>query len=320
MRSTKSRSWTRALLGLEPLPAPAWALSVSPSRLALARIERRADGSGAIEDLRKVDLAPDSFQIGPLGGPPKANSDFPDRLRQVLGSSPPSALSVVLPDEWFRLVFAESAELPRQPRARADVLAWKLKRLVPFRVEELRVEGVEVPTVANQTEPKRLLLGFAVEALLAQLESLCLAAGSRVGRIRSRTLGVLSAVHEELSDAEIGIAVRVGVRSWSILATLRNEPILVRVRPLPEGPAGATTLLRELRLTRAWLESAAPRREVSQVLLVSDTAERAAWVEILSEAFKVVPRAAEAEIRAGLPHLPAREAVPLVGVVLEDVA
>jgi hypothetical protein len=227
---------------------------------------------------------------------------------------------VVLPDEWFRLVFAESAELPRQPRARADVLAWKLKRLVPFRVEELRVEGVEVPPVANQSEPKRLLLGFAVESLLAQLEMLCLESGSRVGRIRSRTLGVLSAVNEELLDAEIGIAVRVGVRSWSILATLRNEPILVRVRPLPEGPAGATSLLRELRLTRAWLETAAPRREVTRVLLVSDAAERPAWIEILGEAFKVAAQPVDAELRAGLPHLPAREAVPLVGAVLEDVA
>ena len=47
-----------------------------------------------------------------------------------------------------------------------------LKRLVPFRVDELRIGAQEVEPLPNQPaeEPERLLLGFAVDQLLTQVE------------------------------------------------------------------------------------------------------------------------------------------------------
>lgn len=298
------------------MPAPPWALSLSPGHLALARVEARDEDALRVEELRLVDLPADTFQIGPLGGPLRNGHELASRCEQLLGSNPPSALSLVLPDEWIRLVFAESGELPRQPQARADILAWKLKRLVPFRVEELRFEGIETPAIAGQTEAQRILLTFGIEALLSQLEDVLTRCGTHVGRIRNRTLGMLSAARS-MASVELAVALRVGTRSWSLLATHHGEPVLTRVRPLPTGDDATTNLVRELRLSRAWLAEALPRRQIEQVLLVCERDERDAWTSVLEAVFELPVAALEAEQPVGQPRVPQGELVPLCGAATE---
>lgn len=317
MKSTKSRSWTSALLGLDPLPAPPWVASVDRDRLVLARVEHGDDGTPQVDDLRLAELPAETFQNGPLGGPARNPAELGERIRALLGPSPPSALSLVLPDEWLRLTFAESAELPRQPQAREDVLGWKLKRLVPYRLEELRFAGVEVPSIAGQSEPLRLLLAFAAESVVAQLEGAFAACGSRVGRVRSRTLGFLSAVADELAEAEIGLALRVEARAWSLVATHRGEPVLIRVRPFPSEADPVAALVRELRLTRAWLGQSLPRHEPSRLLLVCDPAERDGWSRICHDGLGLEPTLRQVRLAPGLPDLGQPELVPLSGAALE---
>lgn len=291
-------------------------MSVGPESLALARVESRGDGGLRIEDLRVSRLGPDTFQIGPLGGPPKAGSDFAERCRQLLGEHPPAAVSLVLPDEWIRLVFTETTELPNQARARNDILAWKLKRLVPFRVEELRFEAVETPAISGQEEPQRMLLAFGVEALLAQLEGHLGAAGVHVGRIRNRTLGMLSAA-PRLAEHELALGILVGPRSWSLLATLRGEPVLTRVRPLPAAGEEPQGLVRELRLSRAWLAEALPRRQLGRILLACELGEHHDWAPLLEQVFETRVDRLEIDVANGLPALPYAELVALAGAATE---
>jgi hypothetical protein len=316
VKSIKSPSWISSLLGLEPIAAPPWAISVGPDSLALARVESRGEGGLRVEDLRVVGLGADTFQIGPLGGPPKTGSDFAERCRQLLGDHPPTAVSLVLPDEWVRLVFTETTELPSQPRARNDILAWKLKRLVPFRVEELRFEAVETPAINGQEEPQRMLLAFGVEALLAQLESHLGSCGVHVGRIRNRTLGMLSAA-PSLAEHELALAILVGPRSWSLLATLRGEPVLTRVRPLPAAGEEPENLIRELRLSRAWLADALPRRQLGRVALACELDEHRGWAHVLEQVFESRVDRLEVAVAEGLPTLPYAELVALAGSAAE---
>lgn len=284
--------------------------------LALARAVHEEGGPLRIEELRVEPLAADTFQTGPLGGPPRPTSDFADRCAHLVGAHPPKALSLMLPDEWIRLVFAESGELPRQPHARNDILAWKLKRLVPFRVDELRFEGVVAPAVAGQSEPQRLLLAFGVEALLAQLEATFNRLGIQVGRIRNRTLGLLSAARH-LQQVEVGLAILVGTSSWSLLATHAGEPVLTRVRPRPSGEEAAGTLIRELRLTRAWLGEALPRRRLERAILVCDRDEREAWASVVEGVFELRAHALEAELDTSSFRLGQAELVSLGGTATE---
>lgn len=291
-------------------------MSISPEGLALARVERRDDGRLRVEDLRVVALEPETFLAGPLGGPPKAATAFAESCRQVLGHPAPSAISLVLPDEWLRLVFTEVTELPHQPKARADILAWKLKRLVPFRVEELRFEGVEAPAIQGQEEPQRMLLAFAVESLLAQLENHLTSLGVQVGRIRNRTLSMLSAA-PGLADREVALAIQVGPASWSLLATVRGEPVLARVRPRPSAAEGLDSLIRELRLSRAWLADALPRRQLERIVLVCEPDEYSGWAHLLDQAFEVPVEELAIDLAPGLPNLSRAELVALAGSAVE---
>jgi len=94
---------------------------------------------------------------------------------------------LVVPDAWLRVSFSEITDVPRQAEARDEVLRWKLRRLVPFRVDELRVNAAEVAPLPVQEEPRRLLLGFGVEQLLAQIEDAFAAHHVHIGRIADLT-------------------------------------------------------------------------------------------------------------------------------------
>ena len=122
-----------------------------------------------LEEYRDEPLDDGTFQHGLLGGPPREPQAFAERVRSFVAGieRPVREATLVVPDAWLRTVFAEVSDVPANGGAREDVLRWKLKRLVPFRVDELRVRAVEVTPVDGQQEPRRLLLGFGVETLLA---------------------------------------------------------------------------------------------------------------------------------------------------------
>jgi hypothetical protein len=146
VKSTKSRSWTDGpfgrLLGFAPIPAPPQVFALTPTRLRYAAFSR--DGAGwRLVDGREVALPADAFQHGPLGGPLRDPAAFGGLLAELLQrvAAPVRDASLLIPDAWLRVTFAESAELPKQASARDEVLRWRLKRLVPFRVDELAALG-----------------------------------------------------------------------------------------------------------------------------------------------------------------------------------
>src|SRR5262249_10051136 len=127
----------------------------------------------------EMDLPRDSFLAGLLGGPLRDPASFGQRVAALVRAIPGGVreASLVVPDIWLRIPFSESRERPRTGPARDEVLRWKLRRLVPFRVDELRIDATEVAPLPRQEEPRRLLMGFAIELLLAQLEDAFAAAG-----------------------------------------------------------------------------------------------------------------------------------------------
>ena len=182
MRSTKSPSstrgnglaWWQKALGFEPVPAPPHVFGLDARSLRYGQFVRDRQGF-RLRGWREAALPPDAFHTGLLGGPLRDPAAFEalvgGLVRSIRGT--PGGLkeaSLVLPDAWLRVTFSEITDVPRQAEARDEVLRWKLRRLVPFRVDELRVGAVEVEPLPVQEEPRRLLLGFGVEQLLAQIE------------------------------------------------------------------------------------------------------------------------------------------------------
>lgn len=252
---------------------PPHVFEIAPSYLRYACIERSADGFVA-KTYREVELSPEAFSTGPLGGPVRDLGRLDRAISEVLEASQVKAVeaSLLLPDAWMRTVAVEvGGDSPKVPRE--ELLRWRLKPLVPFRVEELRVEGVELGGSAS-----RLLVGFAVDQLVAEIEDRFAAAGVRLGLITSRGLSLMWALRDLGQALAIALLDEGG---YSLTIVKDGQPMLVRHRGLPpfaldEGQI--EHVRRDLRLTRESLGE-----EGAGVLLCAPPGAAETWLPLLEE-------------------------------------
>jgi hypothetical protein len=331
VRSTKSPSWIKRALGFSPLPVPPHVFELTERRLRYGQFSR-GGGGFRFRAYRAVPLPPDAFLAGPLGGPlrdPRAFQAMVSGLVKELAGV--REASLVIPDAWLRVSFADSTELPRAAAAKDDVLRWKLKRLVPFRVDELRIGSQEVEPLPNQPadEPHRLLLGFAVEQLLTQLEDAFAASGVRLGEITNTSLALISALGEEGPEPGFWALVVVEEEGYTLAFVHGSEPILHRFKAftgsLPEA-ARASLVTRDLKLTKNFLDEHFPGAGLARVLLAAPEALEPIWVERLSDGLgtPAEPLAArhlpplQADVALGAQ--PAwREVAPMLGAARREV-
>jgi hypothetical protein len=244
--------------------------------------------------------------------------------------TPVHEASLVLPDAWLRTAFAEVDQVSGNGNGREEMLRWKLKRLVPFRVDELRVRAVEVEPMPGQDEAHRLLLGFGIETLFRQLEVAFAAAGVHLGRITNRGLAACGGLAGLGPESGLLGLVLVTEEGYTLVFTLRGEPVLHRFKSLSESlppEAQGAAVRRDLRLTRTFLEDRYPGEEPATLLLAAPEDAAPAWAAWLEQGFEgpvelvgaahVVP----IDVRGEPPILPAwPEILPLAGAVCQEVA
>lgn len=294
MRSIKLPSWTESLLGLDPVPVPphVFALDAFPARLRYGGFHRGSQGF-VYENSLQLELPDDTFTPGPLGAPLRDAAAFRDDiLRFVNGiEGPVDEASLVLPDSWLRTTFIESSELPRRTRDRLDILRWKLKRLVPFRVEDLRISASSVEPFPDQEEPERLLVGFGIELLLSQIEDAFAAAGVKVGHITNNTLALVNSLEHNLSDEGLAALVAVYPDAYALCYFRRREPVLYRFKSMADGqPLRTDAVLRELRLTTHFVKQHFVDETLDGLFLAAHEDDEGTWLNWMSEAFQAQPQ------------------------------
>ena len=314
------------LLGFDSLPAPPHVFAVGPQELRYARFAPRSGGGFELQERHSVTLAPDTFAAGPIGGAAKDTAMLEESVGQLVAklSTRIEQASLLLPDSWLRVTFVEAGELPRNLAQRDEVLRWKLKRIVPFRVEDLRLANQPVAPLPQQEEPERHLVAFALESLLAQLEVAFAAHRIWIGSICSSGLALLAALETEVAAEPLGAIASVAEGGYSLVFARRGEPVLYRHKAL-DGGAGiqdAEGIQRDLRLTRAFLQDQLPQLELGRVLLAAAPDVEARWaswleaglgrpVEVLGR--QHLPLAAD-------PSQPLAQLAPLFGAVRQEVA
>jgi hypothetical protein len=246
-----------------------------------------------------------------------------------LADEPVKEAALVLPDAWLRTVFAGLNELPAPGRGRNEVLRWKLKQLVPFRVEELRLRGIEVPQLPGEDSACRVLLGFAVEQLLEDLESNFAAAGVRIGWMGSETLATVTSHEDSRASVAAGdfaatLLIRPG--SYSLAVVLQSKPILLRFKPV-DASIDPQVLLRmvqrEMVLTADFLAEKFPEGRLAGVTVLAHGAAES-WVAMIEQALGVPSTVLSPEVfsRVDLERtsLPWYELAPMVGASQQTVA
>jgi len=316
------------VLGLAPVAAPPHVFALTGARLRYAQLGRDRHGFRC-RAMREAALPRDAFLSGLLGGPLRDPAAFQNTVGSLLRSVPGSVreASLVIPDAWLRVAFAESGDLPRTADQRDEVLRWKLRRLVPFRVDELRVSAAEVPPLPAQEEPRRLLLGFAIEQLLAQIEDAFAAHGVRLGRISNASLSMLAALTSSRADELTALAL-VEETGYSLAFVRGGAPVLHRFKAfsggLPDGPRTGF-VIRDLKLTRNFLDEQLPGVPLARVLLAAPPEHEPVWVDLLAEGLGEPAAPLDGRhlppLRAEEGTVPGwRELAPMLGAVRQEVA
>jgi hypothetical protein len=304
---------------------PPHAFAVSKDRLDYAAAER-AGGGLRLRDYRSAELPAGSFADGLLGGPLKDPDAFRAGLAGFVAGldAPVRAASLVVPDAWLRMTFTDGGDLPAAGSARDDVLRWKLKRLVPFRVEDLRIRGEEVAPL-NGEGPRRLLLAFALELLLTQLEEAFAAAGVTLGQIATGGLSLLGALRPPAGGAPHGLVV-VADGGYTVLFGRGEEPLLHRHKAAGGNLAPDTRRAmvgRDLRLTKSFLAEQLGGPPPERMVLAAPPDLASTWLGWLAEDLDQDVELLTPEHLppvAGLDELPLHEVAPLVGALSREVA
>jgi hypothetical protein len=316
------------LLGWTPLPPPPHVFVLDDGRLTHGQLLRERHGM-RFRGYREVKLPGNAFHSGLLGGPLRDPAAFRELVIRLTRNIPGGVreASLIIPDAWLRVTFTESGDLPRAAEARDEVLRWKLRRLVPFRVDELRIGFAEVAPLPAQGEPRRLLLGFAIEQLLAQVEEAFAAAGVRLGQIANTSLSLLEALPAP-GEGDFSALALVDEDGYTLVFARRGEPVLHRYKAftgsLPEAARG-TFVERDLRLTRNFLQEQFPGAALTSVLLVAPPAFEPLWLDRLENGLGQAAAALDGRHLAGVrgdgESLPAwRELAPMVGAARREVA
>ena len=330
MRSIKLPSWIEGLLGFAPVPVPPHVFALDSTRLRYGQFVRDRQGFRC-RAVREAALPRDAFHSGLLGGPLRDWAVFKEivgtLLRGVPGGAKIKEASLVIPDAWLRVAFTESGDLPKSSEQLDEVLRWKLRRLVPFRVDELRVSAAEVPPLPDQEEPRRLLLGFGVEQLLAQIEDAFAAHGIRLGQISNESLSMLSSLNVSQADELTALAL-VDEAGYTLVFVRAGAPVLHRYKgfagSLPEG-SKMGFVVRDLKLTRNFLDEHFPGVPLAKVLLAAPPELEPLWVDLLGEGLGEPAAPLDGRhlppLRSEEGSVPSwRELAPLLGASRQEVA
>jgi hypothetical protein len=328
VRSTKLPSWIERPLGLSPVAVPPHVFALSRGALSYGSFARDRQGV-RVRLFRRLALPRDAFQNGPLGGPPRDAAAFRTLVVDFLKALPVNVheASLVVPDAWLRVTFAESGELPKTAAALDEVLRWKLRRQVPFRIDDLRIGAAEVAPIPGQEEPRRLLIGFAVESLLAQVEDAFAAGGVRLGQISNASLSLLPAL-QNASAIGFTASVLVEDEGYTLVFARAGEPVLHRYKGLTSGlpeEAQPGFIVRDLRLTRNFLDEHFPGASFRQVFLLAPPDAEPAWVDRLHAGLGQAALPLDGRylpaLRADEPNLPPWwELAPMLGAAAREVA
>lgn len=299
--------------------------------LVLAHFLRQDGAVPELQVVRRRELPADTFQEGALGGPLTEPAHFHEVLAELQQAAeialgePVAHAALVLPDRWLRLTFAELEEVPGRPHLRDEALRFKLRKQVPFRVEELRVRGRRTGAAANGAA--RFLIGFGVEHVLAQIEDSFRRVGIHVGTVTNESMSAADGLMHLHDDADPLLLLFAHSGGYSLLAHAGEDPTLFRYKSIDPQlpPAVASSLaVRDLRLTRSFIEErelfGAERALPAHALMLAAEETREVWRDRLEDGLGVPARILDRNDTLGAEpasaEISVEQALPMLGAAL----
>jgi len=230
------------LANLLRTPPPPHAFSAGVDALLYGRMGRDRQG---LERVETQPLADTWCQLGPVGvlHVDKAQLDAAIGTLVKRLDKPPTRASLVVPNAWVRSIVLDVENFPRQRDEAEDVLRWRLKKLLPCRPEEVRLDWL------RGGENGRVLVLLALERPLAVIEEVFAASGVHIGCVEPTALALTSLLPPA---SEAALLVTNEARSLGLVLVIAGKVALVRHKALPADAGMAETFaVRELARTLA---------------------------------------------------------------------
>lgn len=214
-----------ALLNLRPAFPPV-AVEIDRDQLTLVRV-RKTRGKPALDAFR-MQPAPERT-VGQSIFRPNLGSleEMAAQVRELFARSgtKPGRVSVVLPDNLAKTSIVALPERPRGRRQLEDLLRFKLRRSVPFRLEDAVVSSWPLPGDGPGIE---LLVAVMLRSVVEQYESAFEAIGARPGLVDLCTPSLFNLLRPEIDRASSAgdVAVLNVARSYFTLLIVRGERVV----------------------------------------------------------------------------------------------
>ena len=221
---------------MDATPHPMLALEISSDRVAGARFTHGGSVAGySIEQLPKGAIVASAIEPNILDG--GAVRFAVTRVCEALGARNEDA-AVLLPDPVIRVFVQHFESFPRSSQEAIPMLRWKLKKSVPFEVEETLLSYM---LQASRAEGEDVVTAIARQRIVKEYEALLETHALRPGGVQSSTLAAISL----LRDHKPTLLARVS--GTSLTTAIVREGILAGYR-CTELPAHAEALTPQMLL------------------------------------------------------------------------
>jgi hypothetical protein len=186
-------------LGLRP-PYPPVAVEVDRSDAVLVRLKPRRGQKPVLEAhqsraVPEASVPPSIFQ-GATGSPEELGGKLSELF--VATGTKPGKISVVLPDNLAKVTLLDLPERPASPRHLDELVRSKMRRAVPFRLEEA---SIAYQVFSGEKRGVTVLVVLTRRSLVERLEKAFELAGARPGLIEICTPNLVNLCRLPLAQA-----------------------------------------------------------------------------------------------------------------------
>ena len=155
-----------------------------------------------------------------------------DAVRQVLAKLPRRAtrIGLVIPDRVAKVSFVKFDQVPARPADLERLIAWQVRKAVPFRVEDAQI--AYTPGVRGPGGGGEFVVAVVRRDIVEEYEGVCVAAGAHAGLVDLATFNLVNgAIAMSPSSAADWLLLHIA-RDDSTLAIVRgSDLIFFRNRP-----------------------------------------------------------------------------------------
>ncbi len=224
-----------------PLPATGWVLE--DGMVAAVRHDRK-DGFLCAAG----EVPAEAVETGPMGLQKVEPALLAAALRPVqeavVGGRRPA---VLVPCRWARMHLLELDELPRRRAELDEVVRWRLKKLVPVRPGDLRLDLVPFK---GEGDRWRVLCLSGMERAWESLEEAFEAVGAQPALLTPAAFALSAALPGEHA---VEVAVHLETGMLTVLAWRGGQLVLAHTKLLPPGEVAWDGVERELRTVALYL-------------------------------------------------------------------